>query len=134
MASNEEGFRIELTSTSDRWWRFNIELLCEALDEGEQRIAFCSAHSTIAEIGVKPQDLPDNPTHPNPLRLTTPPCDHARLFLYLIPHTLPDEREVEAAPPFPAVLSLYYNRKLIHREIVLVNQWCGASRSWTLVR
>lgn len=134
MKQEQKGFRIELRCSDEGWWHFNIELLCEARNEHGERIGFTATHSTIAEVGANLKQCPRGCAHPEAITLATPPCDHAQLFLYLIPHTLPESNRVEEIAPFPIRLTIYADGALLRTEEHMVNRWSGASIALQLRR
>lgn len=127
MKSEEKGFRIELQCSDADWWHFNVEMLCEARNERDERVGFVATHSTIAEVGANLAACPKGSGHPPKIVLQTPPCDHAQLFLYLIPHTLPESNRIEEIAPFPIRLTLYADDVQLRSEEHMVNRWAGIS-------
>lgn len=93
---DEKGFTIEVTSRYEGWWRYNAALMCGCFDAAGRRIGFASSASTVADVG---SNLAERPATSPPIRtaaLQTMPCDHLVLYLYIIPHTLPADNEIDA--------------------------------------
>lgn len=134
MTVSKEGFRIELACPFPGWWRYNVALMCGCFDAAGERTGFASAEDTVAEAG----SAADGPTADYPADrksvLDTPPCERIELYVYVIPHTLPTDREVEVCHPFDADLRIYYDGKPLRSEKIAVNQWSGASATWTVDR
>lgn len=120
-------FRVELHCSDPMWWHYNVELLCEALDEQGVRVGFISTVSTIAEVGANLTEHDRHADHPRPIILTTPACDHAQLFLYLIPHTLPESNAVADGSSFSVELQLFCDDRPLRTEQHEANRWGGAS-------
>ena len=125
--TTSKGFRIEVSSRYEEWWRYNVELMCGCFDAAEQRTGFASAASEVADVGA---NLPERPPQIAPQRtavLTTGACDHLVLYIYIIPHTLPASNDIEATKPFPLDLLIECNGKRLLKERRTINQWSGAS-------
>ena len=59
--------------------------------------------------------------------LQTMPCDHLVLYLYIIPHTLPADNEIDATRPFGIEVRISYAGRRLRTEKRAINQWSGAS-------
>ena len=105
---DEKGFTIEVTSRYEGWWRYNAALMCGCFDAAGRRIGFASSASTVAA-------------------LQTMPCDHLVLYLYIIPHTLPADNEIDATRPFGIEVRISYAGRRLRTEKREINQWSGAS-------
>lgn len=121
------GIRIELTCRHETWWRYNVEMMCAAFDAAENRIGFSSARSKIAEAGAELREPPAGVAVPASLTLDAAPCDHALLFVYIIPHSLPADNRIEAAEPCEIELRIAAPGLPLRRERFRVNPWGGAS-------
>ena len=103
---DEKGFTIEVTSRYEGWWRYNA--------------ALADVGSNLAE---RPADIAADRT----AALQTMPCDHLVLYLYIIPHTLPADNEIDATRPFGIEVRISYARRRLRTEKREINQWSGAS-------
>ena len=123
----EQGFKIELKSRYDEWWRYNADLMCGCFDADDNRIGFASAASDVADVGanlsVRPADIPAARS----VVLTTPPCHHLVLYVYIIPHTLPAGNDIDSTRPFEAEIRISRGGRLLCTEKRAINQWSGAS-------
>lgn len=118
---------MELTCTFEAWWRYNIALMGCCFDTAEVRTDFISVTDTIAAVGTNLSACPpDYPTTRKTV-LVSAPCDHLTLYVYIIPHTLPANRAVDAGQPFEVNLRIFYGEQLLRTEIIPVNQWSGTS-------
>lgn len=126
MATNK-GFTIEISSRYDGWWRYNAALMCGCFDASDNRIGFSSAETHIADVGAnlreKPAGLPGTGT----ASLTTEPCDHLMLYIYIVPHTLPAGNDIGDTAPFEVEIRIAYGGRQLRAEKRLINQWSGAS-------
>ena len=125
--SAPEGFRIEIASRFEGWWRYNAVLMCGCFDAADVRTGFVSAESHVADVGSGPAERPKNVAPDRRLTLDTPPCDHLVLYLYIIPHTLPQSNDIEATKPFTLELQIAYDGKPVRSERLPINQWSGTS-------
>ena len=125
--TTSKGFRIEVSSRYEEWWRYNVELMCGCFDAAEQRTGFASAASEVADVGAT---LPERPPQLAPQRtavLTTGACDHLVLYIYIIPHTLPRGNDIDATAPFEIEIRIFCDGRRILAEKRRINQWSGAS-------
>ena len=122
-----QGFKIELRSRYEEWWRYNAELMCGCFDIDDNRIGFASSASDVASVGsnlkVRPAEIPASRS----VTLETPPCDHLVLYVYIIPHTLPVGNDIDATRPFEAEIRISCAGKHLRTEKRMINQWSGAS-------
>ncbi len=125
--STEKGFKIDLGSTYDGWWRYNTALMCGCFDAGDQRTGFASAESRVAGVGANLREAPAGTDPHRTLSLATDPCDHLMLYVYIVPHTLPQSKDIDAAKPFEVTLRISYAGKVLRTEKLRINQWSGAS-------
>lgn len=123
----KNGFSIELSSRYEEWWRYNAVLMCGCFDSADERIGFVSAESTVAEVGAGLEKCPADLDPARSLTLDTPPCDHLLLYVYIIPHRLPQDSDIRAGKPFEAQLTISRDGRRIGRERFEVNQWGGCS-------
>ena len=100
MAVKEKGFTIEVSSRYEGWWRYNVALMCGCFDAADNRTGFASTCSEIAPVGANLKEPPATQAGRRHIALTTDPCDHLMLYVYIIPHTLPADNDIEATRPF----------------------------------
>ena len=122
--TDQKGIRNEVSSRFEEFWRYNVAMTGGLFDARGERIGFASTEDTVAETGAnlrrKPEDYPRDRT----IVLETAPCQRLRLFVYLIPHTLPAGNTVAGGRLAGA------NRcggRPLRTERFAVNQWSGAS-------
>ena len=120
-------FSIELSSRYNGWWRYNVTLLCGCFDRDNNRTGFVSTESHIADVGANLKTSPAETANRETIRLETPACDHIVLYIYIIPHTLPEARAIDDTKPFEVTLRIGCGGKPLRKEIREINQWSGAS-------
>lgn len=120
-------FQITVASNFPELWRYNIALMCGCFDAAGTRTGFVTAESTVAPAGsnlkARPADCPADRT----TRIETPPCERIVCYLYLIPHTLPDDNAIDGCEPFEIEVSITAGGRPLLRERRPINQWSGAS-------
>lgn len=125
--AEEKGFRIEVASRYEEWWRYNVALMCGCFDPSDERIGFVSSSSHVADVGANLAARPEGiPAHRR-AELETPPCDHLILYVYIIPNTLPAGSGIDASRPFDIELTFFRDGKKLRSETRAINQWSGAS-------
>lgn len=125
--TNPKGFTICVSSRYDGWWRYNVALMCGCFDAEDRRTGFASVESHVAEVGsnlkAKPREIADD----RQAVLETPPCDHLICYLYIVPHTLPDDRAIDDTKPFEIEVQIAYAGHTLRTQHRTINQWSGAS-------
>ncbi len=119
----ERGFTIEVTSRYDGFWRYNTALTCGCFDAAGNRSGFAAASSHVADVGAELSAAPHDLT----TRLATGPCARIDCFLYVVPHTLPRDNDIDATRPFDLEVRIAYGGRPIRTERHAINQWSGAS-------
>lgn len=125
--ANKEGFIIELSSRSEIWWKYNATLMCGCFDAAGTRIGFASAESLVAEVGSGLRERPADIDPHRSLTLETPSCDHLLLYVYIVPHLLPENNDIGTGKPFEVQLTVSRDGQRIARERLVINQWGGCS-------
>ena len=93
----------------------------------QNRTGFASASSHVADVG---SGLAEPPASIDPARravLETPECDHLVLYIYIIPHKLPDDNDIEATKPFDIEIAVHRDSRELFVRKHAINQWSGAS-------
>lgn len=125
--ATEKGFTIRLTSRYEGWWRYNTALMCGLFDAAGERIGFAAAEDRVADVEADLREKPAGVAADRYTTLATEPCDHLLLYVYVVPHTLPEGRDIEATVPFEAELRIDYDGRRIRSEKLRINQWSGTS-------
>ena len=120
-------FSIEVRCSHREWWRYNVQQMCEELDAAGERVHFGTTSSVIAEVGANLKVAPAEVKVPSKISYTTEPCHTARLYLYILPHSLPTEREVDAVSPFKLTIKISCDGTVLRTEQPVVNPWGGLS-------
>ncbi|MCM1151346.1 MAG: hypothetical protein NC209_06925 [Alistipes sp.] len=122
-----KGFSIEVTSRYDGWWRYNVALMAGCFDAADRRTGFASTSSHVAETGSRLREAPAGIAPDRKAVLTTEPCDHLLLYVYIIPHTLPETDDIDATRPFEIEMTISCDGRKVDKIRREINQWSGAS-------
>ncbi len=125
--ATEKGFRIAVASPYPEFWRYNVALMCGCFDGTDRRTGFASAEDTVAAVGANLTAPPEGYSSLRTVVLDTPPCDHIVLYLYIIPHTLPQGRDISETKPFPLQVRIEAPDGSETQARYEINQWSGAS-------
>lgn len=128
----EGGFKVEVSSAFPGWWRYNVALMCGCYDAAGERIGFASAEDRIAEVGACMGQPPADYLAERRTVLRTMPCHRIELYLYVVPHTLPDGCEIADTRPFELRLRITRDGATLLSQKCPVNQWSGISRVLTV--
>ena len=125
--ATKKGFSIEVSSRYDGWWRYNAELMCGMFDAAGNRTGFAAASSHVADVGAGLAAPPADTGQKRRAVLETPECDHLVLYIYIIPHRLPDDNDIEATKPFDIEIAAHCDGRTLFVRKHSINQWSGAS-------
>ena len=120
-------FIIQIKSSYDELWRYNLSAMCGAFDSVGERVDFVKAESFIAEVGANLKSAPDDYTAKREMKLQTAPCDSIVAYIYVVPHTLPRDRDVADCKPFDLSIEVQMGSETIYNIKHKINQWSGAS-------
>ena len=123
----DKGFKVEVTSRYEGWWRYNVAMMAGCFDASEQRVGFATASSHVADPGADLREAPPGIEPGRKAVLTSGPCDHLLLYLYLVPHTLPRTDGIDETQPFEIEITVCCDGRRIEKLRRTINQWSGAS-------
>ena len=123
----DEGFSVEVESRYEGWWRYNVTILCGCFDADGNRIGFASAESVVAPVGSDLSAPPEGAAAERRIGIRSIACDHIVMYVYIVPHTLPDTREIGDVAPFDVRLRVGYGGVPFGDMHYRINQWSGAS-------
>lgn len=120
-------YKIEIESRYNEFWRYNIAVTCGLFDADNKQIGFVPAESTVAPVGSNIEKCPNGVETHRRLTFTADDCDHLRMYIYIIPHTLPAATHIADCKPFPLSVKVSFAGKTVVQEKREINQWSGAS-------
>ena len=121
------GFKIEISSSFEYFWRYNVAVTCGCFDAQGERVGFASADDHIADVGADMKNPPQGYVSPRTVTVSTVPFDHLLMYIYVIPHTLPEGRDVAEYKPFDLKVRITRDGKGVVNKVYSVNSWSGAS-------
>lgn len=122
-----QNFRVELRCSDPMWWQYNVTLIASGLNASGER---CGYYATEDRQG-DPAGGSARPAHSTTNRCTSldcGPCHSLDLYLYVIPHRLPEPSEVEQTNPIEAHLVIRSETKTLLDEVMAINPWGGTTR------
>lgn len=123
----EAKFTIQIKSSYGELWRYNLSAMCAAFDSEGERIDFVKAESFVAEVGANFASQPDDLPAKRDLKLTTVSASSIVAYVYVIPHTLPRDRDVADCKSFDMSVKVQMGAETIYNVKHKINQWSGAS-------
>ncbi len=120
---------MEVESRYEGWWRYNVTILCGCFDAAGERIGFASAESIVAPVGSDLSAPPEGaaPAAERRIGIRSVACHHIVMYVYIVPHTLPETREIGDVAPFDVRLRIGYAGVSLGDMRYRINQWSGAS-------
>ena len=120
-------YKIEIDSNYPEFWRYNIAVTCGLFDAENHQTGFVPAESTVAPVGSNLEKCPNGVEKHRRLTFIADDCDHLRMYIYIIPHTLPTDAHIADCKPFPLSVKISFAGKTVVQEKRGINQWSGAS-------
>lgn len=122
-----EGFKVEISSDYDEFWRFNVLVTCACFDGEGKQIDFVSVDDAIAPVRSnlksRPLDCPATRT----VVFETEPCSRIFMYIYLIPHTMIASRYVDDDCHYAVVVRITRAGQVVAKSRFMANKWTGAS-------
>ena len=120
-------FTIQVKSSYGELWRYNLSAMCAAFDKEGERIDFVKAESFVSEVGSNLRSAPSDLSAKRDLKLTTAEAHSIVAYIYVVPHTLPKDRDVADCKPFDMNVKVQMGTDVIYNEKHKINQWSGVS-------
>ena len=108
-------------------WRYNFAITCSLCNAQGEQTDFTSAADETAPVGSALTVAPDGTPARRRLTLHAADCHHLRMFVYLIPNTLPTSNRIADSAPFPLSIKVRYEGEVLLNERRMINQWSGLS-------
>lgn len=130
----DAAYVIEIESRFAEFWRYNIAVTCGMFGADDVQCGFVSAEDRVAPVGSNLPSAPKGTPQHRRVRFEAGDCDHLRMYVYLIPHSLPEAVRIADCKPFSLSIKISYGGSVIFRENRSINQWSGASIEITAAR
>ena len=127
-----DGFSVEITSSYAGLWRYNLAVTCGCFDDtgngvDNPRRDFVAAEDFVAQTGANLQQPPEGYSADRTIRFSTIACDYLLMYVYVIPHTLPVERNIADCKPFGLHICVRRGSTVVYERLHSVNCWSGTS-------
>lgn len=127
----EQGYKIEVSSHYNDWWRYNIAIMCEERDVKGNKLDIKGIMDQVAEVAADDaHELKERPRNVEPHRkviLECQPCHSARVYINIIPHSLPLDRIIDHKTKFSARVKITKGDKTVLNNEFDVNVWGGTT-------
>lgn len=120
-------FQVKVSSSYAELWRYNMVVMGGGFDAKGERVDFASVRSEIAPVGTNLSEAPEGVDKSRRLSITLNDSENIAAYVYLIPHTLPLNRDIEATQPFDLKVEVLRDKESIYKATHKINQWSGAS-------
>lgn len=120
-------YNVELSTSEKQWWRYNVVITAAGFDAKGNRTGYYSLNEHRGDVGADNAMLSQMPRK-RALHLECGACHKLDLYLYIIPHTLPECRDIEDAKPFDVALKISLGDSRIVDKKLRVNPWGGTSQ------
>ena len=119
-------FTIVFECDFSEFWRYNLIVQGETLRSGE-RCQHIAHLDKVAALGSELSSAPASYKRGERIEIVTESGDGLRLYIYIMPHTMPSASEIAAAPPFDFCVTISTPRGQSHKQRYQVNQWSGCN-------
>lgn len=123
---NEE-YVVEISGSGADFARFNIAVTCGCFDADGHRTGFASARDTVMPVGGDAGSVHVDTAAPRVVRFVAAPCESLLMYVYIIPHTLPEDSTVANTQPFYVNIAVTRGARCIYDRRYKINGWAGAS-------
>ena len=124
-------FTVSIESDFYDLWRYNIVVMASVMRDGEQTEVL-KHRSEIAPVGAELQMKPLDYNPDRAIHLQSGEADALTLYIYIIPHTLPEEQDVRITRPFELDVKVKYGGRIVFKHRYMINQWSGENISATI--
>lgn len=124
-------FTISIESNFRDLWRYNTIVMANVMRDGEQVEILkhlCEVAPVGSELTYPPEDYDEN----RKIKLQSVEADALTLYIYIIPHTLPEEQDVRITRPFELDVKVKYGGRIVFKHRYMINQWSGENISATI--
>ena len=124
-------FTITIESEFYDLWRYNIIVMASVMQGGEQ-CEVLKHRSEIAPVGAELQMRPIGYKEDRTIELRSGEADALTLYIYIIPHTLPQTNLLSESKPFEFCVQINQGNRSVYKHRYLVSQWTGRNIRITL--
>lgn len=120
-------FNINLSCDYPQWWRYNVYISMVCCDENSVAIDYLNLVDKVYDLcsGAEERSKPIGYDDLRTISVTSVPCDHIILYIYVIANTLPKSVIVRDSPEFEVELTISCDGRQIRNQRCKVNQIGG---------
>ena len=116
-------FDIFISSSHEEFWKFNVVVMVDVDREG-RHIQLFKERKYVAPVGSFINEPPVG-YKPRDFRFHTDPANVVTIYIYLIPHTLPRTRDLEAVEPVELRVEALFNDSPLYAHTFEISPWSG---------
>ena len=117
-------YTITLECDFSEFWRYNLIVQGQVTNQGEPCNYF--DHSdVVAPVGSNLPQIPDSYSRPSRITIECKAGDALTLYIYVIPHTLPQTREVSTGNDFELRATVRQGNTILYNRHHVINPWVG---------
>ncbi|MFI3278572.1 MAG: hypothetical protein SNH13_01380 [Rikenellaceae bacterium] len=120
-------YRIDVDCSFESVWRYNMVLMCGGYDATDEQLYVVSREDIIAEQGNEGEEVPPAVLLPRRITLDAQDAQRIRVILYIVPHTLPQQKDISQTPPFELTITVENRGDVVYHRVHHVDQWSGDS-------
>lgn len=122
----KEGFRVEMSSKFEEFWRYNLLVTCGCFDENDNRVGFASADDEVAPVGSNLEQCPEGYPAGRVVGFDADACHHLVMFIYVIPNSI-RLGAIGDEQAFNLDLRVLCGEQVVAYRKLEVNRWAGAT-------
>ena len=102
-------------------------MLCGESDAEGESLQVVPVESKVASVGDNLSEAPKAFDGPRELKATLDAEQTVEVYVYIVPHSLPTNCDVEQVQPFKMRLKVTADGEEIYNTVHRINQWAGDS-------
>ena len=119
-------YTITLECEFSEFWRYNLLVQGEVTRQ-QERCDVIKHVDIVAPVGSELHSMPADYNRGESLVFHTAAGDALRLYIYILPHTLPRTNSVEGVDPFEFRVIINHNGEQLFKRRYEVDQWSGSN-------
>ena len=118
-------FKTSVSSSYKELWRYNITLVCELCSADGERVEYKAEESIVAPVGSNMQSAPADYPKSRTVIIESGDGDYLNILVYVVPNTLPVTNNIFETKPFPLIVKVESEGKMVLNQVFEINQWSG---------
>ena len=117
--------KTSVSSSYKELWRYNITLVCELCSADGERVEYKAEESIVAPVGSNMQSAPADYPKSRTVIIESGDGDYLNILVYVVPNTLPVTNNIFETKPFPLIVKVESEGKMVLNQVFEINQWSG---------